>query len=371
MLVVSSLSATMHGEQTITLREIEVNMADDSLSNSSNKPFQSSGQYSKRKSKNIFHKVRKYISFFLLFTSVLIVIILGIFQRSLFYRVADIIKVIWPAIIAALTIFGFAVNGIIKNPPKSFTRFLENGFLQIAAWELFLFVFGLTAYAYLTSRPGVINLQLTYAKTDQKIAVRRTYNDTILVRDTIDAPSSFDGRPGNYTFEIIENSIYHDKKSGTLNPGETLLVKLYDKRIISRLTVKSTPPGAEIWINGSDTNHSTPYTFNDLERKTFLIELKLKGFEDFKDSIDLLQFEPNHEKDLNKNYGPIKLRKLYKIQIIGTSDDIELTINNKIYKGTQKEISIPEGSNIIFRVPGQSPQHKDVDINRNQTIFIP
>jgi len=89
---------------------------------------------------------RKYLKFrrngtFILFvTSVFIFFIFAFAFPEYFKRVQEITGIFWQALIVLLTFLGLVAGGVIKNPPKSFARFLDNTFVQIAVVEIFIVV---------------------------------------------------------------------------------------------------------------------------------------------------------------------------------------------------------------------------------------
>ncbi len=308
-------------------------------------------------------RIRKYGTFVLLCTSILLLIQLGLFQREFFTQIAEILReFIWPAIIAVSTLFGFVTGGVIKNPPKSFSKFLENGLLQIAVFEFSMFLFGLSWY----TRPGQIELKLASGGANIQIKALSVWNYyDIRSIDTIRVPSApHEYKPGKYTFRIIEKNYYESETPIDLGPGEKKTVIVEDRKISATLIVNTNPAGAEIWIDGFLKGH-TPHTLRDLERKRQKMDLKLTGFQPVTRTLDLAD---TPEADL----GTILLLRLYKIKFLCAADDIEFTINDRTYKGTQKEVFVPEGTHIMtIKIPGYPPQPKNVDIKGNQTIYIP
>ena len=313
-----------------------------------------------------FLKIRRYGTFVLLFTTILVFIALGLFQREIFLQIADIVsKFIYPAIIAVLTLFGFVVGGVIKNPPKSFSHFLDNGLVQIAVLELFSFMLGLTMYIYLTQRPGQIELILASGTTLPQLKVSMTSQGDSVKGKEILAPMTLSNvKPGVYTFKIIENNYYPSATTVNLKPAKIDTIELDDRKISATLIVNSEPEGAEIWIDGS-LQGNTPDTLDDLDPGVLKLALKLAGFqsETLNVTLDSLTV---------KNLGTTTLRKLYQIRFLCTYEDIEFTINNQTYIGTQRRVWIPEGQHsITARRAGETIRTWNVNITSDETITVP
>ena len=315
-----------------------------------------------------FLNIRRYGTFVLLFTTILVFIVLGLFQREIFLQIADIIsKFIWPAIIALLSLFGFVVGGVIKNPPKSFSHFLDNGLVQIAVLELFSFMLGLTMYIYLTQRPGQIELRLASGTTLPQLKVSMmSEGDSEKGKEILVPQTLSNVKPGVYTFKIIENNYYPFETEVDLKPAEIATVTLKDKKISATLIVNSKPEGAQIWIDGSLQENTTPDTLYDLDPGVLKLTLKLAGYQSETRSVSLDSLTVT-------NLGIITLRKLYQIRFFCRYEDITFTIDNQEYTGSKEGVWLPEGKHIInYRRAGQTGRKiKEIYIKENKTITIP
>jgi hypothetical protein len=253
-------------------------------------------------------KTRKVITFVLLFTTILAIILVGLLNKELYKEMVSIIKDdIYPAIIILLTLFGFVVGGVVKNPPKSFDKFLENGFLQIAVLEMFLFVIGLIVYSYYKSGTGTIEIVLKpeIPGPQKKVLMTKPGGtvDTILVPDTLPGKE-----PGNYTFKLIEMGYHPYQKQIYLQAFGEETVVLDVIKNSGTLVLATEPSGAEIWINGFRIGLTSkgPDTLRDLERKKTELKLKLKGYDPYENQeIDLIS-------DNFQNLGIIPLTPIHK-----------------------------------------------------------
>lgn len=318
--------------------------------------------------KKTLRKTRKVVTFILLFTTILAIILVGLLNRELYKEMVLIIqKDIYPAILALLVLFGFVVGGVVKNPTKSFDKFLENGLLQIAVLEMFLFVMGIIIFSIYKTGTGTIEVLLESQNQGEQLYALMIYNhENSQTVDTILVPQSLpDKKPGNYTFRLIEKD-YKEEKTISLKAFKTDTVKLTAKKNTGTLIVDTEPQGAEIWIDdGWFKKLITPDTLKDLERKKINLQLKFNGYLTYeKKDIDL-------KSNPLMNLGTIKLLKLYKIKFSCLWDDIEFTVNNKTYIGNQK-IWLPEGRyTITSRKSNQPYQRKQILVFKDDEILIP
>lgn len=308
-------------------------------------------------------KFRKYTTFVLLCISILVLIVLGLFKRELFDQFTELIsEFIWPAIIALLALFGFIVGGVLKNPPKSFDAFLQNGLLQIAVLLFFLFVVSLTAFSFYSTMPGQITVLLESGNQFPQIKVLRIHDSD---SDTILAPNEFPKlAAGEYTFKVIEEGYFPYEKPVHLSSGGKEVLTLVDRAISGLLYVDSEPSGAEIWIDQSLVS-TTPDTVRNLEKGIHNLEIKLKGYQTYSKKIDL----SSHSE---LNLGKVPLTKIYYLNFICQFQDIRFKINNREYVGSQTEIPVPAGNYIITYSRGNNPpQEMSVNSKSNNTFYIP
>lgn len=307
-------------------------------------------------------KKKAIANFILLSISILLLLLLGVFQKELFDKIADIVgNKIWPTIIAVLTFFGFVVGGVVKNPPKSFYKFLDNTLVLIACIELFLFLIGISLYAYFDSSLGRVELQLASGKKDIHVNAIMIHNsDTTYIQ----IPKTLsDLKPGNYIFKIIDRDYSADSQRVLLNRGSNETVVLKDQ-INRKIIVNSNPDNAEIWIDGSLKSH-TPDTLLNLQKDEIKLELKLAGYQSYSHSVNL------SGKSI-VNLGTINLLRLFNVKIICQFNETEFKYNGKDYIGSQKNILMPSGRNeILYKTNSNGYQLKTVNINMNKTIIIP
>jgi len=315
-----------------------------------------------------FSKVRRYGTFILLLTSILVLTLFGLFQEDYFLKFIDIVsKYIWPAMIAVLTLFGIVVGGVIKNPPKSFTQFLDNGLLQIAVLEFFFFIVGLTWYTYSEQQPGEIVLKLTSETTSPQIKVSMIFGeDSTNAREILVPDTLHNKRPGKYTFKIIDPKYYESGKEIELEPNEMQIVLLEDRKITCTLIVNSEPTGAEIWINDSrQEERTTPDRLDQLDCCTLSLVLELAGYKSETLSVSLAS-------QSKFDTGIIPLRKLYRIEFVCKYQDLKFTINGQPYIGDQEEVWLPEGRNDITIEIGNPPfRPRNLNITRSRIFAIP
>ncbi|MCW8809970.1 MAG: PEGA domain-containing protein [Ignavibacteriaceae bacterium] len=318
--------------------------------------------------KRTLRKTRKIITFILLFTTILAIILVGLLNKELYKEMVSIItEDIYPAILALLVLFGFVVRGVVKNPPKSFDKFLENGLLQIAVLEMFLFIMGLIIFSIYKTGTGTILVLLEPEIQGPKIKALEIWESDsanattkeILVPNFL--PSE---KPGKYTFRLIEKGYFPDEKPISLKAFDDVTIVLKADKITGTLIVNTEPKGAEIWIDASLKAH-TPDTLN-LGRKKINLLLKLKGYLTYeKKDIDL-------KSNPLINLGTITLLKLYKIKFICLFNDIEFTVNNQTYKGS-RTILLPGPSDYTITSQRGNELYipKKITVNMDDVIAIP
>jgi serine/threonine protein kinase len=87
------------------------------------------------------------------------------------------------------------------------------------------------------------------------------------------------------TYMLIKKEDIH--KNGKDKDSLKIVLNKKDVSPIANLTIKSTPPGAEVFING-EMKGRTELTLDSLEIKNYLVVLKLKGYEDWTSNYDAI-----------------------------------------------------------------------------------
>ncbi len=311
------------------------------------------------------HKTRKYGTFTLLCSSILILVIFSVAKPELFDALAIRIQnYFWPTIVGLLTFFGFVVGGVVKNPPKSFSKFLENGFLQIAVVELFLFSAGISYFAYLTSRPGQVEVKLLSGQELPKIKVLVTSSETPGRLDTLLVPDILPNqKPGVLTFRIVDSSYETDSRTIELGSGEAKVVTLTDRKISGTIIVDSDPRGAGIWIDDSFTSRKTPDTLRGLKKAEVRLKLEKEGFAPYQRTVNLASIP-------QQNLGVVPLRKLFNVTFLCPIEDIRWELGGRVYVGSQ-EIRLPGGNHTLSVMkPDGSRTPKSFYVDRDRTVPI-
>jgi hypothetical protein len=234
---------------------------------------------------------------------------------------------------------------------------------------LFIFSAGLAYFRYYIHQPGQIVLRLQPADTREYINLGLKFQSQGTTHiDTVTAPGELDGRPaGQYHFETIDADIASHSADIVLEPmaSETLYIPVHLK--IKTLTVETEPSGAEIWIDGFQAS-STPDTFEVLNRDTVVLELKMKGYQTYSDTVNLAE---------NLDLGVIVLDKLYKLRVSCLYQDMAYNIydmNDRIVFSARgsRTLQLPQGRYKVAYERGEGQYDtKGFVLKRNYTLTVP
>jgi len=313
-------------------------------------------------------KFRLFFTVFFLLASLAVVLLIAIFENTLLFRAAEVIKNhIWPAGIAAILFLVLLFSGIVSTLSESGGSLFRNGYFQLAVLELFLCSAGLVYYRYYVQQPGKIILQI---QTDQgsEIINLRLKSWKSEKTDTVQAPGQLSSIPaGNYRIETLDRHILPFRLDFTLKPAqiETLSIPLkYNTR---SLFIATEPEGAGIWINGVQASY-TPDTVHILSEDTVNLELRLDGYQTYLDTISL---------DQDMTLGTISLLKLYTVWISPRYPDIGYLIydeNNRMVfssRGSRK-LQLAEGRyRIAYEIGEGEYDSKTFQLRYNLTVSIP
>jgi len=113
-----------------------------------------------------------------------------------------------------------------------------------------------------------------------------------------------------YTVRLHKDGYIDKTERFTLENSEPRTLKVELQKITGTLNIATTPPGAAIYINGSNTGKTTPAEIKELEvGKEISVRLSLEGYRDREEKITLADMEPKKiEVNLEKIlYGSIKI----------------------------------------------------------------
>ena len=311
-----------------------------------------------------------FFTVFFLMTSLIIILLIAIFDNLIFFRVANVIKnYIWPAGIALLIFLVLLSAGVVSNLAKSKGSLISNGYFQLAILELFLLSAGLAYYRYYTQQPGQIVLRLHPETTRDFINLGVKYQSSGSASiDTVTAPGElYNQRAGKYRFETLDQDIVYFHADVVLEPAEIETLVIPIALNIKTLAVQTEPTGAEIWINDLQASQ-TPYTFKILTGDTVFLELKMQGYQGYADTISLNE---------NVDLGIIHLRKLYTLWV----SSLYAYTEYKIYDMDDRVVFSASGSRqlqltqgryrIAFEIGEGQYETKTFLLNYNSTIRIP
>jgi hypothetical protein len=314
-------------------------------------------------------KFRIFFTVFFLLTSLIIILLIAIFDNIIFFKVTNEVKnYIWPAGIVGFIFLVLLSTGVVSNLVQSKGSLISNGYFQLAILEMFLLSAGLTYYRHYTQQPGQIVLRLQPETTRDfiNVGVKYQFSGSASI-DTVAAPGKlYNQRAGKYRFETIDQDIVYFHANVVLEPAaiETLVIPIALNT--KTLAVQTEPTGADIWINGLQASQ-TPFTFKILTGDTVILELKMKGYQGYADTLSLNE---------NVDLGIIHLRKLCTLWVSSLYDYTEY----KIYDMDDRVVFSASGSRkfqlaqgryrIAFEIGEGQYETKTFLLNYNSTVEI-
>jgi hypothetical protein len=317
--------------------------------------------------------MRKFRSFFtvlFLLSSLIVILFIAIYDNPLLIRVADEIRnYIGPSFIALLVLLVLISSAIVSNSAKSFGSLIANGYFQLAVLELFLFSAALAYYHHYFQQPAqmIIRLQPEQIKDSIRLGIKNQSMRS-LTTDTIIAPTEIHNLfAGNYSLEILDKDIVYFHTDVTLKPAETEIIIIPVALNFKTIAIQTEPTGAEILIDGVFTSKS-PDTLEIYNRDTVMIELKMQGYQSYKDTIALTA---------NIDLGVITLLKLYSLRILCYLEGMGYKIYDKHKRivftaNRSQKLQLPQGRyKISYQIGEGQIATKNFVLNYNSTIEIP
>jgi hypothetical protein len=313
---------------------------------------------------------RLFFTILFLLASLFVFIFLAIFDISVFNVAVDVIKKnLWVAGTAVIIFLVLLSSGVVSNLESIKRSLIRNGYFQLAILELFLASAGLAYIRYYIQQPGQIVFQLHSNSTKDYVYLGVNYQGSgVSSRDTVRAPGKLVKRPpGKYHIETLDQDIVNFHADVILTPAEveTLLIPV---TLNSRtLTVRSEPPGADIWLNGVQATQ-TPDSFKILTGDTVILQLKMKGYQAYNDTIHLNE---------NMNLGVIPMRKLFTVWISSRYEDVKYNIYDT--DGTivfssygSRKVQLAQGNyRLSYEIGEGQYETKSFLLNYNMTVMIP
>ena len=312
-------------------------------------------------------KFRSFLTILFLLAAVVIILLIAIFDITLFSKAADLIRDnIWPAVIALVIFLIFLSAGIVSNAHNIEGSLLSNGYFQVAVLELFLFAGGLLYFWYYNQQPGQIVLRLQPEDTKEYINLGISHQSDKV--DTVTAPGELLNRPaGIYRIETLDQDIVYFQTEIELDPYETETVIIPVNPSAVKLQVQTEPADAELWIDGIHAANS-PHTFEIAGRDTVILEIKLAGYQTYVDTISLR--EP-------ADLGIIALNKLYALRIscpYPESDYLIYDADGKMILSAMgsRTVHLPKGRyKIAYGIGEGQYETINVSLSYNQTVSLP
>jgi len=313
---------------------------------------------------------RFFLSVFFLVVSVVIVVVIALFDYSTFLRAAnEITNYMWLAGIAVIIFLVLLSAGFVSHSADYEGSLFSNGYILLATLELFVCAGGLAYYRYFSQQPGQIILRLSPETTRDFIQVGIKYqNSGSVLMDTVQAPGRLENRPpGTYSFEILDEDIVYFRKDVELEPAEKETLVIPVALNVKSLAVETDPSGADIWINGVQASQ-TPHTFNILTGDTVVLELKMPGYAVYTDTVSLNE---------NVDLGIIPLQKLFTLWISSMYDYTQYHIYDAekrlVFSASgSRKCQLPQGRySIAYEIGEGQYQTKSISLNYNASITIP
>ena len=252
---------------------------------------------------------------------------------------------------------------------NSESTLFRTGYFQLAILLFFLISAAMGGYYYYLQQPGQIVLQLAPGADREfvNLAVRFQSGSQMTI-DTVTAPNELANRPpGHYIFETYDRDIVYFSSDFRLDPmtTETLVIPALPN--IRTLTIQTDPPGAEVWLNDIQASQ-TPDSFDILTGDTVYLELKMKGYQSYVDTLDMAE---------DVDLGEIHLRKIYALRISCKYPDIVYSIRDadgrSVFSGQgSRSAWLAEGSyRVVYGIGEGQYESKRVSLKRSTTVTIP
>jgi hypothetical protein len=282
----------------------------------------------------------------------------------------DLIKnYLWLVGIALVIFLVMLTTGIVSNMHRPEGSLISNGSFQLAILGLFLVTAGLGYFWYFSQQPGQIVLRLEPETTRAYIYTAIKYQSSGSESvDTVRAPGKLYKKPaGKYSIETLDQDIVYFHTDVVLEPAESETLVIPVVLNAKTLAVDSEPTGAEIWINGLQAS-KTPYKFEVLSGDTVNLELKMPGYQVYRDTLSL------HE---DVDLGTVSLQKLYTVWISSRYADVAYRIydeNDKVVFSSygSRKLQLAQGRyRLSYEIGEGQYETKTFLLNYNSTVMIP
>ena len=159
---------------------------------------------------------------------------------------------------------------------------------------------------------------------DGKLVGSETFNDIVI--------------SGIHTIEVKKEKYYTTTRKIDLQVGKKEQIDIELKPITGTLSIMTTPPKAEIYINGKRKGIS-PKIISDLQIGDYELKLSKEEYADYKETVLIKE---NKKTTVNK-----ELNNAIEVRITSDPSDAEIIINGENKGKTPKNLSLPIGGNSI------------------------
>jgi serine/threonine protein kinase len=182
-------------------------------------------------------------------------------------------------------------------------------------------------------------------------------------------PCSFNNlAPAHYGLQIQKDGYQSMQTAVELKAGEAQDQKLHLEAVAKGLFVSSTPPGAEIFINGAIQAGHTPVTL-PLAAGQFNLVLRMNGFEPFAGQV---QVKDNVQTVMNVKMIPRAVPHAAWAQVNTTPKGAEIFVDGtSTGKTSPARVQIVSGDHIlVMKLTGYQPSRRAVEVSEGGTVTI-
>jgi len=165
---------------------------------------------------------------------------------------------------------------------------------------------------------------------------------------------------GKHTLRVREAGFFEKSQAIDLTDGRPQKVMLELRRDSGSLDITTTPPGAEVQIDGSGKG-STPLSLNSLASGKYEVRIMLEGYEDVKTTVVL---RPGEEEIINENLIAIP----GSLKVITIPDEARVYLDNEFQGISPRDIADLEPGEYRIKVelPGYETDARSVMIENGQ-----
>ena len=205
--------------------------------------------------------------------------------------------------------------------------------------------------------------------TDVLGATATLYGPTGKELTDCQTPCSFNNlAPAHYSLQIQKDGYQTMQTAVELKSGEALDQKIHLEAVAKGLLVSTTPPGAEVFINGAIQAGHTPVTL-PLAAGQFNVVLRMNGFEPYAGQV---QVTDNMQTQMNIKMTPRIQPHVAWAQVNTTPKGAEIFVDGTATgKTSPARVEIVSGDHIlVVKLAGYQPGRRAVEVSEGGTVTI-